>query len=143
MALQNFLIRLRDIWRRNLLNVPRLGRTEEIDQEKGIDKDLAEVLSMDGLSSSYSIRHLMGRHYLEHLLVFLSADSFLDAWNLPPIDEPPPLVEPPPIEVPPDLVGRERIAFIKQARAEREAEIKAARAARNAILKGTRGKGSL
>ena len=97
-------------------NVPRLGRTEEIDQEKGIDKDLAEVLSMDGLSSSYSIRHLMGRHYLEHLLVFLSADSFLDVWNLPPIDEPPPLVEPPPIEVPPDLVGRERIAFIKQAR---------------------------
>ena len=134
-ALQNFLIRLRDIWRRNILEVPRLGRTEEIDQEKGIDKDLAEVLSMDGLSSGYSIRHLMGRHYLEHLLVFLSADSFLDVWNLPPINEPPPLVEPPPIKVPPNLVGRERIEFIKQAGAEREAEIKAASEARNAILK--------
>jgi hypothetical protein len=134
-ALQNFLIRLRDIWRRNLLEVPRLGRTEEIDQEKGIDKDLAEVLSMDGLSSSYSMRHLMGRHYLEQLLVFLSADSFLDVWNLPLIEEPPPLVEPPPIEVPPDLVERERIEFIKRAHAEREAEIKAAGEARNAILK--------
>ena len=134
-ALRNFLIRLRDLWRRNFPEVPRLGRTEEIDQEKGIDKDLAEVLSMDGLSSSYSMRHLMGRHYLEHLLIFLSADSFLDVWNLPPIEEPPPLVEPPPIEVPPDLVGRERIEFIKQARAEREAAIREAREARNAILR--------
>ena len=38
---------------------------------------------MDGLSSSYSMRHLMGRHYLEHLWVFLSADFFLDVWHRP------------------------------------------------------------
>ena len=61
-ALRDFLIRLRDLWRRNFPEVPRLGRTEDLDQEKGIDKDLAEVLSMDGLSSSYSMRNLMGRH---------------------------------------------------------------------------------
>ena len=82
-VLRDFLMRLRDLWRRNYPDVPRLGR-ETMD---GIDKDLAEVLSMDGLSSSYSIRHLMGRHYLEHLRVFLSADSFLDIWA-PLVDEP-------------------------------------------------------
>ena len=32
---------------------------------------------MDGLSSSYSMRNLMGRHYLEHLWVFLSAEAAL------------------------------------------------------------------
>ena len=88
---------------------------EEIDQEKGIDKDLAEVLSMDGLSSSYSMRHLMGRHYLEHLWVFLSADSFLDVWNLP-IEEPLRSWSPS-IEVPPDLVG-EKGSVHQAARAE-------------------------
>lgn len=70
-ALQDFLIRLRDIWRRNYPEVPRLGRSAD-----GA-KDLAEVLSMEGLSSSYSIRNLIGRHYLEHLWVFLSAEAAL------------------------------------------------------------------
>jgi hypothetical protein len=77
-ALRDFLLRLRDLWRRNIPEVPRLGRSEELDQEKGIDKDLVEVLSMDGLSSSYSIRQLIGRHYLEHLWVFMAADFFLN-----------------------------------------------------------------
>ncbi len=80
-ALRDFLMRLRDLWRRKSSQAPRLGRTEEIDLEKGIDKDLAEVLSMDAVSSSYSIRHLMGRHYLEHLFVFLSADFLADVWE--------------------------------------------------------------
>ncbi len=70
-ALQDFLIRLRDIWRRNYPEVPRLGRSAD-----GA-KDLAEVLSMEGLSSSYSIRNLIGRHYLEHLWVFLGAEAAL------------------------------------------------------------------
>ncbi len=74
-ALRDFLIRLRDLWRRDFPEVPRLGRSDDLDQEKGIDKDLAEVLSMDGQSSNYSMRNLMGRHYLEHLWVFLSADN--------------------------------------------------------------------
>ncbi len=68
---------------------------------------------MDALSSSYSMRNLMGRHYLEHLLVFLSADYFLDIWNNPGPTEPPD-EEPPPAEDPPaDLSPRERIAWIK------------------------------
>lgn len=85
-VLRDFVIRLRDIWRRNIPEVPRLGRSEDTNQEKGIDKDLAEVLSMDGLSSSYSMRHLMGRHYLEHLWVFLSAEFFFGLfmpWQAP------------------------------------------------------------
>ena len=98
-ALRDFLLRLRDIWRRNFPEVPRLGRSDDTPQQSGIDKDLTEVLSMDGLSSSYSMRNLMGRHYLEHLWVFLSADFFVDAWNLPDI-EPPPQEEPPEIDEP-------------------------------------------
>src|SRR6185503_4431229 len=50
-VLQNLLIKLRDIWRGNFPDVPRLGRTEDNNLKKGIDTDLAEVLSMDGLSS--------------------------------------------------------------------------------------------
>ena len=80
MAMKDFLLRLRDIWRRNYPEVPRLGRGGDL------DLDLAQVLSMDGLSSNYSIRHLTGRHYLEHLFVFLSADFFGDVWDVDPTD---------------------------------------------------------
>ena len=75
-VLAGFLLRLRDIWRRNFLEIPRLGRSDDI------QKDLAEVLSMDGLSSAYSMRNLLGRHYLEHLFVFLSAKFFEGLWNV-------------------------------------------------------------
>ena len=67
------------MWRRNVTEVPRLGRS---DRPERIAKDLAEVLSMDGLSSSYSIRHLMGRQYLEHLNIFLTAGFFEDVWDI-------------------------------------------------------------
>ena len=62
--------------------MPRLGRTDDTDQDTGIDKDLAEVLSIDGLSSTYSIRNLMGRQYLEHLNIFLTAGFFEDVWDI-------------------------------------------------------------
>ena len=118
-ALRDFLIRLRDLWRRNYPEVPRLGRSEDLDQAKGIDKDLAEVLSMDGLSSSYSMRNLMGRHYLEHLWVFLSAELFSDVWGAA-VDEPPPEPQAPEDEEPPpDLSPRERIAWIRARQQER------------------------
>jgi hypothetical protein len=111
-ALRDYLIRLRDIWRRNYPDIPRLGRTDDFDQEKGIDKDLAEVLSMDGLSSSYTMRNLMGRHYLEHLWVFLTANYYSDV--LAPPTEPPPEPEPPEQEEPPeDLTPQQRIAWIR------------------------------
>ena len=71
-VLQDFLLRLRDLWRSNYAEIPRLGRSTD-----GA-KDLAEVMSMEGLSSSYSIRNLLGRHHLEHLWVFLVADFALN-----------------------------------------------------------------
>ena len=116
--MRDFLIRLRDIWRRNFPEVPRLGRSDDIDQEKGIDKDLAEVLSMDGLSSSYSMRNLMGRHYLEHLWVFLSADFFLDVWGAD-VDEPPRSRSLPSRRAGPDLTPRQRIAWIRAQQQDR------------------------
>jgi hypothetical protein len=128
LALRDFLIRLRDLWRRNFPEIPRLGLSETDAQGLGrvadVDKDLAEVLSMEGRSSSYSIRHLMGRHYLEHLLVFLSADSFQDAWGVV-IEEPPPEPQPPEEEEPPpELSPRERLLWIKRQREQKLAFIR-------------------
>jgi len=68
--MRDFLIKVRDLWRRQFSSIPRLGRSNDL------DADMAAVLSMDGLSSSYAIRNLMGRQYMEHLWVFLSADFF-------------------------------------------------------------------
>jgi hypothetical protein len=126
-ALRQFLIKLRQIWRANFPDVPRLGRTDDINQEKGIDNDLIEVLSMEGLSSSYSIRNLMGRHYLEHLWVFLSADSLKNAWQMaePEMEDP----GPPPDELTEaDLEGltpKQRAQLIKAKREEIKAFQKA------------------
>jgi hypothetical protein len=147
-ALHDFLVRLRDIWRRKFPETPRLGRSDDTPQQSGIDKDVTEVLSMDALSSHYSMRNLLGRHYLEHLLIFLSADFIKDAWNLPDI-EPPPQEDPPEIEEPdPDLTPAQKAQFRKQQKALRDAFIKAQQAkqaafqravdARQALLKGKR-----
>jgi hypothetical protein len=133
-ALRDFLVRLREQWRRNFPDVPRLGRTE--DQQNGIDKDLAEVLSMDALSSRYSMRQFMGRHYLEHLWVFLTAEFFQDAWNLPEIEEPID-EEPDEIERPDDLTAAEWAAFRRQLEAQR-ARRRGARAARLTFLNAKR-----
>lgn len=132
-VLQDLLVKLREIWRRNVQDVPRLGRTNEVDGN-GFDKDLPEVLSMDALSSSYSVRQLLGRQYLDNLLVFLSADFFLDVWGIE-IPDIPPLEEPPPIEDPPeDLPPRLRIQWIRQQQAMRQTFIREQEARqRNAI----------
>jgi hypothetical protein len=127
--LRDFLIRLRDRWRSNYPDLPRLGRTEDFDQEKGIDKDLAEVLSMDGLSSDYSMRNFMGRHYLEHLWVFLTAGYFEDVTppdpgEIPVEEEPLPLEEPPE-----DLPPSQRAAWMRAQMQAREAFIRQAHAA--------------
>lgn len=79
-ALHDLLVRLRELWRRHVADAPRLGRSDATSPGIGIDKDISEVMSMGGLSSSYAIRHVMGRQYLEHLMVFLGADFFADAW---------------------------------------------------------------
>lgn len=147
-ALRDFLLRLRDLWRRNFPETPRLGRSDDTPQQSGIDKDLTECLSMDGLSSTYSMRNLLGRQYLDHLLIFLTADFYKDAWNLPEL-EPPPAEEPPEIDPPdPDMTPAQRAQFLKQQKAMRDAFIKAQAAkqaafarsvaARQALIKGKR-----
>ncbi|HKS10898.1 MAG TPA: hypothetical protein VJS13_15215 [Pyrinomonadaceae bacterium] len=132
-ALRDFLIRLRQIWRGNFPETPRLGRSDDTPQQSGIDQDLKEVLSMDALSSHYSMRNLLGRQYLEHLWIFLSADSYLDAWNLPEIE---PFIEEelPEIEPPdPELKGRALADFLRRQRAERDRIVRA-QAARKAAF---------
>jgi hypothetical protein len=65
-ALKDFLLRLREFWYLHLGRVPRVGRTGD-----DPDRDFAEIFSMDGLSSSYAIRHVMGETYLRQLWLFL------------------------------------------------------------------------
>src|SRR5215510_12774128 len=114
MVLQTLLKGLRDIWRRNCFNVPRLGHSADTPQQSGIEKDLSEILSMDSLSSNYAVRNLMGRHYLEHLWVFLSADFYTDIWGVE-LGEPPPEPEPFTPEKPdPDLTPKQRAEFFRQ-----------------------------
>ena len=147
-ALRDFLIRLRQIWRGNFPAIPRLGRSDDTPQQSGIDQDLKEVLSMDALSSHYSMRNLMGRQYLEHLWIFLSADAFVDAWNLPDIEPPPVEEQLPEIEdLGTGLKGRALADFLKQkrerdkivkARQARQAAFDRAVAARRALLQGKR-----
>ena len=61
-ALRDVLLRLLTMWRRSLPAVPRVGRTDG-DPEK----DLTDIFTMDGLSSTYAIRHLMGDVYQRQL----------------------------------------------------------------------------
>jgi hypothetical protein len=59
-ALRDILVRLRAVWRQNLAQVPRVGRNGSDD---GAAADLSDLLAMDGLSSTYAIRHVMGPEY--------------------------------------------------------------------------------
>lgn len=146
-VLQNFLKGLRDVWRRNCQNVPRLGRSQDTPQQSGIEKDLSEVFSMDSFSSNYAVRNLMGRHYLEHLWIFLTADFYADVWGVE-IGDAPPEPEPfEPEEPDPDLSPRERIAFIREQLRQRQlaerarqqwAALMAARARRIAAINAKR-----
>ncbi len=117
-ALRDFLLSLRNVWNRSVQHVPRLGRSDDVDPQSGFDTDLAEVLSMEGVSSSYSLRHFMGRNYLEHLWVFLSADFFLNVWNQAE-PEPPPREEPPKFpRLPAGMPREERLEALREQRAE-------------------------
>ncbi|HVG77319.1 MAG TPA: hypothetical protein VNF03_04210 [Patescibacteria group bacterium] len=71
-GLARVLTRLRDgVWRGAVIQVARVGRSDDA------GADLADVLRVDAVSSSYLVRGAMGRHYLEHLRGFLGED--LDA----------------------------------------------------------------
>jgi len=69
--LRNFVIRLRDnVWRPRLTEVARIGRRSPMDP----DADLADVMRTEALSSGYSTRAMLGRHYLQHLRSFFAED---------------------------------------------------------------------
>jgi hypothetical protein len=72
-ALQGFLLRLRELWRKNLSQVPRVGRGANPEQ------DLTDIFSMDGVSARYSVRHLMGETYLQNLWSYLNPED-ASAW---------------------------------------------------------------
>lgn len=74
-ALKDFLIKLRELWRRNLSQVPRVGRGENPDQ------DFADIFSLDGVSSGYAIRHLVGEEYLRNLWSFLHPGDQTVWWK--------------------------------------------------------------
>jgi hypothetical protein len=64
-ALRDLLVKLRDFWRGSATQVPRIGGTDRSSQ------DFAAVLSMDGISSGYAMRHLVGELYLRNLWSFV------------------------------------------------------------------------
>ena len=75
LALKSWLIKLRDrVWRPNLAELSRIGRTLDP------DRDLADVMRTEGLSSSYTARTTMGRHYLQHLWAFLGFEMDNTGW---------------------------------------------------------------
>lgn len=74
-ALKDFFIKLRDLWRNNLAQVPRVGRGASPDQ------DIADIFSMDGISSSYAIRHLFGEEYLRNLWTLLQPGDQTTWWK--------------------------------------------------------------
>ena len=66
--LRDLLVRLRDhVWRPQLGQVARLGQRSPPDP----DADLAAVMQVDGVSNGYNLRSVFGRHYLEHLRIFV------------------------------------------------------------------------
>ena len=76
-ALKNFLLRMWGLWYGQLARVPRVGRIAD-----NPDKDFADIFSMDGVSSSYVIRHLMGQGYQEQLWRFLMPPGGQSTHNL-------------------------------------------------------------
>lgn len=63
--LKDFLLKLRDqVWRPVVNKAARIGRRQSPPDPDG---DLADVMSMDGVSHGYLTRGVFGRHYLEHL----------------------------------------------------------------------------
>ncbi|HKG93217.1 MAG TPA: hypothetical protein VKA84_15030 [Gemmatimonadaceae bacterium] len=74
-ALKNLLLKLREMWRRNLSQVPRVGRSGSP------NSDLADIFAMDGISSSYAIRHLIGPTHLFSLWSTLIPTKIFTWWD--------------------------------------------------------------
>lgn len=69
--LVELLRKLREIWRANIGQVPRVGRSNEPGATPDPEGDLAELLSTDGLSTGFAARSVLGRHYVQHLWPFI------------------------------------------------------------------------
>lgn len=73
--LRQFLVKLRDnVWRPRLTQVPRIGRGNP-------DEDLADVMRADAFSNHYETRALLGRHYLDHLRLFIGESLVVSGFN--------------------------------------------------------------
>ncbi|MEY2892887.1 MAG: hypothetical protein RJA98_2795, partial [Pseudomonadota bacterium] len=73
--LQQWLLTLRDqLWQGRLVDTPHIGRSSDPNQ------DLLQVLSSDGVSASYRVRHVLGPQYLWHLRQFLGNDLSSNGW---------------------------------------------------------------
>lgn len=67
---------LRTVWRNSLEDVPKIGGSDDPDQ------DLLDVLSMDATSVRYQFRNFQGRHYARNLFSFMGRDPGSDWWEL-------------------------------------------------------------
>lgn len=74
LALRDFLLRLREVWRANLGEVPRVGRTGSPEQ------DITEIFAQDAIASGYAVRHLAGETYLRALWSSLVAGDQKFWW---------------------------------------------------------------
>ncbi|WP_017302044.1 hypothetical protein [Nodosilinea nodulosa] len=74
-ALKDLLIKLRGLWHKILDQVPRVGRSQNPDQ------DFADIFTMEAISSSYHLRHLVGRTYLERLWASLQPGNVQAWWD--------------------------------------------------------------
>ena len=71
-CLKGLLVNLRDsFWRPKLAQVARVGLHQNPPDP---DADLADLMRTEALSSSYRVRNLLGRHYLQHLRAFIGED---------------------------------------------------------------------
>lgn len=82
-ALRGLLVKLRNqVWTPRLGEAPRNGRRTAPSDP---DADLDDVMRMDAVSTSYRVRDVVGRHFLEHLRAFvgedLTASGFTAAAN--------------------------------------------------------------
>ena len=68
------LLRLRELWRDSLAEVPLAGRSNDP------DRDLLDVLSAEPASGSFAARELLGKDYLRNFQSFLGASGIDDWW---------------------------------------------------------------
>jgi hypothetical protein len=74
-ALVNLLVMFRSIWRKSLADLPYAGRSSDP------DKDLMKMLGMEAITSTFTIRKILGRIYTDNLWWFLNKPLGDQWWN--------------------------------------------------------------